>query len=224
MLGNVFSSRAILAGFIFFLVIVGCTQFYSWQVRRTSQEDLERTKRTVQQLEKQNKARTTEVAKPPPADETEQSGHWHGDEWHANEPHGREDFSSAPYKETPEQEVLSSEGPAADVSITRMKALKEKIDGINARIQTKYPEFAELAALTPEEIAARYPTEADMLAFLKQVDDFLEEFLQDIRTVFADAPIELREAAYDVVYKQLEESWGPEAANESMEILRGTVE
>ena len=81
-----------------------------------------------------------------------------------------------------------------------------------------------MATLTPEEIIARYPTEEDQLKLLKRVDSFLEEFLQEIKTVFADAPIESREAAYDMVYKQLEQSWGPEAANESMAILRGMVE
>ena len=35
MLRDVFSSRAILAGLVFFVVIVGCTQFYSWYVKRT---------------------------------------------------------------------------------------------------------------------------------------------------------------------------------------------
>ena len=223
MLRDLLSNRAILGGLVFCVVLVGCTQFYSWQVRRTSQEELERTTRTVQQLKKQNETRAAEVEKPPPPGETVQSGHWHGDKWHATEPH-RQDTLPTTSLETPEPKVLSGESPPADASLTQLKVVKEKIDGINARIQAKYPEFAELTTLTPEEIVARYPTEADMLVLQKRVDDFLEEFLQDIRTVFADAPIELREAAYDMVYKQLEQSWGTEATIEYMEILRGTVE
>lgn len=216
MLRDVFFSRAILAGLVFLVLMVGCTQFYSWQVRRTSQEELERTRKTVQQLDKQNETRTAEVKQPASSRETVPS--------RETAQNKQEDLSSRTHMETPEQEFLSGESFSADASITQMKALKEKINGINARIQAKYPEFAELTTLTPEEIVTRYPTEADMLAFLKRADDFMAEFLQDIRTVFADVPIELREAAYDMVHKQLEQSWGIEAANESREILRETVE
>ena len=51
---------------------------------------------------------------------------------------------------------------------TQMKALEKKIDGISA-LQAKYPEFAKLATLTPEEIIARYPTEEDQLKLLKRL-------------------------------------------------------
>ena len=126
MLRDILSSRGILAGLVFFVVIVGCTQFYDWHVRRTSQEELDRTNRAVQQLDKKNKTHAAEVEKPPPPGETAQSGHWHGEVWHADETHRQEDLPSTTHLETPEQEFLSGESHPEDASITQMKALEKK--------------------------------------------------------------------------------------------------
>lgn len=224
MLRDLLSSRWFQGGLIFFLLCVGGSLLYSCHVHRTTESDMERHDRFTQGLEKQNETHTADIEKPPPPGETTQSGHWHGDKWHATEPHRQDDLPSTTSLETPKQKVLSGERLPADASIAQLKALKEQIDDINARIQAKYPEFAELATLTPEEIFARYPTEADKLKLVERSNSFLEDFLQEIRTVFADAPIESREFAYDMIYKQLEQTLGAEAAKESMEILRGTIE
>ena len=55
MLRDVFSSRAILIGVIFFVTIVGGTQLYYWRVRRIGEAELERTE---QALEKREETRT----------------------------------------------------------------------------------------------------------------------------------------------------------------------
>ena len=62
MFRDILSSRGIIFGFVFFVVIVGSTQLYSWHVRRRSQEELERTNRTVQMLENKKDTRTGEDA------------------------------------------------------------------------------------------------------------------------------------------------------------------
>ena len=223
MLRDLLSSRLIQLGFVFFVIIVGGSLLYSWHVQRITEAEFGKRLPAVQALEKQNETRTANVEKPPPG-ETTQSGHWHGDEWHATEPHRQDDLPLTTSLETSKQGVLSRESPQADVSTTQLKALKKQIDDINARIQAKYPEFAELATLTPAEIFARYPTEADKLELIDRSNSFLKDFLQEIRTVFADAPVESREFAYDMIYKQLEQTLGAETAKESMEILRGTLE
>lgn len=55
MLRDVFSSRAILIGVIFFGMIVGSTQLHYWHVRRTGEAELERTKQMVQAPEETEK-------------------------------------------------------------------------------------------------------------------------------------------------------------------------
>ncbi len=60
MFRDLLSSRAMHVGLVFFVLIVGGTQLYSWHVRRTSQEALERTKRIVQQLENKKETRTAQ--------------------------------------------------------------------------------------------------------------------------------------------------------------------
>ena len=57
----------------FFVLIVGGAQWYSWRVRRTSQEELERTNRTVQQLENKNEPRIAQDTTVPTDDETLES-------------------------------------------------------------------------------------------------------------------------------------------------------
>ncbi len=54
MFREILSSRGLIFGFAFFVLIVAGTQFYSWHVHRTGQYALERTKRKLQQLRKDN--------------------------------------------------------------------------------------------------------------------------------------------------------------------------
>lgn len=51
MLRDVLFSRAILVGFLFFILIVGGSLFYSWHVQREEREILEKHDRIMQQLE-----------------------------------------------------------------------------------------------------------------------------------------------------------------------------
>lgn len=65
MFRDLLSSRAIHVGLVFFVLIVGGTQLYSWHVRRTTAAELERTNRIVQQLENRNKTHTLQDASVP---------------------------------------------------------------------------------------------------------------------------------------------------------------
>lgn len=69
-LRDLLSSRAILAGFVFFVLIVGGTQLYSWYVLRTSTTDLEPTKQTPQVPENKNEMRTKQRVNSPTGTET----------------------------------------------------------------------------------------------------------------------------------------------------------
>ena len=72
MFRNILSSRSLIAGFAFFVVIVGGSWIYSWHVRRTSEAELEREKQVVQALENKYKTRTRQDDDIPT--ETEPSG------------------------------------------------------------------------------------------------------------------------------------------------------
>lgn len=58
MLRDVFFNRAILAGTVFFLLLIVGAQLYSWHVRRTTDAELQWTDRAVQALENRTQTRT----------------------------------------------------------------------------------------------------------------------------------------------------------------------
>ena len=58
MLGSLISNRGILAGLVFFVVVVGSSLLYSWHVHRTTESEVAHTRRAVQVLENKNKAST----------------------------------------------------------------------------------------------------------------------------------------------------------------------
>ena len=58
-----------------------------------------------------------------------------------------------------------------------------------------------MASLTPEQLDTRYPTAADREALLQRAQNFLSEFLQEIKDVFADTPFEIRQMVFrDLLY------------------------
>ena len=70
MLRNPLSSRAILAGLVFFVVVVSGSLLYSWHVRRTTEAEFQRGDRFLQGREKQNKTRPTQTIDVPTDTET----------------------------------------------------------------------------------------------------------------------------------------------------------
>lgn len=228
---DLLSNRLFMGALIFFILMVVGGTLYLKHVERQMQIELERTEEIVKRLNESNTtsaemSQVPEIKKTPltAIGDTAQGGHWHGDEWHTSEHSIQETPLSTTHKETPEQDIFSGESHPDDSSMTQMKALQEKINGINTRIQAKYPEFAELTSLTPEEIAARYPTESDRILLAQRANDFLAAFLQEIKEVFADTPIEIRTHVFNQVRNQLTQSWGDEASNATTEILQGLLE
>lgn len=60
MFRDILSSRAILAGLAFFVLMVAGSLLYSWHVQRTTEAELEVTNPAVQALEHRNKSRTAQ--------------------------------------------------------------------------------------------------------------------------------------------------------------------
>ncbi|MCG9134565.1 hypothetical protein J5I95_23115 [Candidatus Poribacteria bacterium] len=60
MLNNILSSRAIIAGLAFFVLMVASSLLYNWHVRHSSQKDADRTQQIVQQLQNSPSAETVQ--------------------------------------------------------------------------------------------------------------------------------------------------------------------
>ncbi len=162
-----------------------------------------------------------DVKRPPPLGKSfENGGHWHGDQWH-----------DAPHETNPEVSdgKLSHTNPsdastASAQFLQKMRELKKRIDNINVRVQAKYPELQDLALLTPEEIHARYPTDNDKLVLAQKAEDFLDEFLLEIKEAFSDAPIEIRKSVWDEIRPQLVSSLGEETADVMLAVVQDLFE
>lgn len=74
-----FSDRLFICALVFFVLTVGSSLLYSWQVRHTGKADLERTQQALRSLEDNILKQTPPVAKPPPPVEIGQSGAWNVD-------------------------------------------------------------------------------------------------------------------------------------------------
>lgn len=66
----ILSSRSIITGLVFFVLIVGGSLLYSWHVRRTSESDMERHDRFLRGREKQNATRPIESVRVQSPNET----------------------------------------------------------------------------------------------------------------------------------------------------------
>ncbi len=64
MLRGIFSSKLVLAGLLFCVLIVACSLFYRWHVERGIREDEARTERFLQQLETNKRARAQQLLAP----------------------------------------------------------------------------------------------------------------------------------------------------------------
>ena len=61
----ILSSRSIITGLVFFVLIVGGSLLYSWHVRRTSETELQRHDRFLRALQTQDKTRPAETVNAP---------------------------------------------------------------------------------------------------------------------------------------------------------------
>ncbi|MYB93441.1 hypothetical protein F4054_23145 [Candidatus Poribacteria bacterium] len=76
MFRDILSSRGLIAGLVFFVVVVISTQLYSRHIRRTTQAELARTEQRIQQLQNKNETRTAQdIGAPIDTGESKQLGH-----------------------------------------------------------------------------------------------------------------------------------------------------
>ena len=76
MFRDIFSSRRLIAGIVFFVVVVIGTQLYSRHVRRTTQAELARTEQRIQRLQNKNETRTAQdIGAPIDTEESKQPVH-----------------------------------------------------------------------------------------------------------------------------------------------------
>ena len=80
----------------------------------------------------------------------------------------------------------------------------------------KYPEFAELTRMTPEEIAQKYPTDEDGIQLAMRGQEFFNVYLEETRSFLVTLPGPLRELVIAKVHLQLAENWGRERADQAM--------
>ncbi len=176
----------------------------------------EETLQNIREKSAAQKAQETDGEKRPPPGETHETGYWHGDHWHKSSPMSQ----SAVLASTLSYNELES----GEKETLTLEQLKTKIDSINARVQDQYPEFQILTTLTPEEIFARYPSEADRTNLAQRANDFLIAYLEEIKIVFAAAPVEIRRKVFANVHNQLIQSWGTQMADTVTETLKDLLE
>ena len=124
MFWDIFSSRSVLAGLVFFLVCVGSSFLYSWHVRRTTQDELARSD-VLQQHERKNETR-------PAADAVDTS---------------RVDFEHAETPLETENAQALADGPTLPSDAADPLGLSD------ASLPDDFVSEAELSELTLEEVA-----------------------------------------------------------------------
>lgn len=87
---------------------------------------------------------------------------------------------------------------------------------LEARLMEKYPEFAKITRMTPEEIAQKYPTEKDREDLAKLGQEFLNEYIEETHSFLSVLPQEIREQLISRIHSQLKKNWGDQAAEQVM--------
>ena len=69
MFRDIFSTRLLIVGIVFFALVAAGTQLYSWHVRRTTEAELERHDQFLQGLENKNEIRPAQAVNVPTKNE-----------------------------------------------------------------------------------------------------------------------------------------------------------
>ena len=232
MFRDFFSSRAILAGLVFFVLTVCSSLLYSWHVRSSSQEAAEQTKEATQQLAEKNRMRAAEE-KPPPSGETAQSGHWHGDVWHSTpdtlpqEPTHRQvvdayepqDNTDVNFPETEVDTDISWAETAEAEQLTQK--LFEDWDAYALTLKDKYPVLSDSDAIMR---IAQTKEGRDKLK--SQIEAMLNDSLDEFERLFSQLPTEFASQVMDMVEEQFEQdSRGipPQYVKEAIDIMRARI-
>lgn len=103
-----------------------------------------------------------------------------------------------------------------DYTAEEISRIREWIENLNAELAAEYPEIVELQHLTPDEIAARYPTEEDRRYLQELASEMLDFYTEEIKAFMVVLPESLREEIISKLYQQLTRNWGKEAADKAM--------
>lgn len=231
MVHDVSLRRSLLAGLVFFLLVVGASILYSQHVRRSSQEELARTRAVVQHLvhRDENSVSPLNVQPTETTDVPETETH---DIAPVEAPGNPPVQTSAASLEAPQDVVLSPESEAVEPDVDASETLyfgdytKEELirirdwaKALEADLLANYSELAELTHMTPEEIAEKYPTEADRIRLAELAEDMFNFYGEEIAALMQTLPAEMREAMKTHLHHQLTHNWGSEAANKVMSVL-----
>ena len=103
-----------------------------------------------------------------------------------------------------------------DYTMEELVQIRDWGKDLEARLMEKYPEFAELTRMTPEEIAQKYPTDEDRIQLAMRGQEFFNVYLEETRSFLVTLPGPLRELVIAKVHLQLAENWGRERADQAM--------
>jgi hypothetical protein len=77
----------------------------------------------------------------------------------------------------------------------------------------EFPDILELSGMTPEEIAEKYPTDADRMQLAKRGQDFFDFYSEELGALLSVLPESLRSEVINNLRDQFSETWGNERAD-----------
>ena len=97
--------------------------------------------------------------------------------------------------------------------------LQEWGEDLRDRLFAEYADLRELADMTPEEIAKKYPTDEDRQRLAERAQKFMVEFLEEVSAYLVSIPEPIRQKAFDEMHRDFQKNWGREGADNIMKQL-----
>lgn len=97
--------------------------------------------------------------------------------------------------------------------------LQEWGEDLRDRLFAEYADLRELADMTPEEIAKKYPTDEDRRRLAERAQRFMAEFLEEVSAYLVSLPQPIRQKAFEELHRDVTKSWGREGADNIMKQL-----
>ncbi|MDE0015057.1 hypothetical protein F4054_16070 [Candidatus Poribacteria bacterium] len=106
-----------------------------------------------------------------------------------------------------------------DYTEEELEQIRDWGKDLDARLMEKYPEFAALTRMTPEEIAEKYPTHKDRRQLAKLGQELLNEYTEEMGAFLVTLPAPIRTSLLNEIRSELSINWGQKAADLTMEKL-----
>ena len=117
-------------------------------------------------------------------------------------------------QETPTKAGESENLLYGDYTKEELARIKEWGEDLRDRLLAEYADLTELADMTPEQIAEKYPTDEDRQHLAERGKKFFEEYLEETRALLVSLPEPIREKAFEQIHNEFAKSWGSEAADQ----------